>query len=350
MSEPLLDPEVEPYMILGQELIRHVYSGETPEEINGWCQSRLQMLAGAKEEGVRLTWEESFAFYDELMAKREAKSLLPESERRELTWPWASWNKYLDPLEPGMLALIAAGDGVGKTAAAECLAEHWARQGFSVAFLHFELNKAIMMDRRAARHTGITRRELKGGRLTTTQKTERARADDVLRTWRGKITYVHTPGWTVERSMAEVRALIAESLCDVFIVDYLEKASASARQLKQYGANHFEREANDVELIKSFSEATETSVVLLAQLNKLGKGQRFEDLTRTDIQGSGSKSNKANVVALLHRDTPESQRIRVRLDKNTIGPPGSFEQWMDAPRFRMTDMEEPVQPQPSYSF
>jgi replicative DNA helicase len=691
MTEAFTNPELEPYVILAQEMFRRIYAEETPNDLNAWCQSQLQKLAGAKDENARLLWADSFTLYADLIAKREALAALPERDRHLLTWPWASWNAFLDPLEAGMLAVIAAGDGMGKclgrgtkvmmfdgslravenvavgdnlmgpdskprrvlalgrgqdqmytihqnsgityrangahilalietdrkgkrtrvemtveevnkrpswyvkrrlhgyktpidfdeqsislpayfmgywlgdgssrssavytaepeviayleeyaaaigcklevtpekrggnvtkccvsvgrggggtrrahtpgcllgkmgllrnwkedesskthkripqeyisnsqavrldllaglidsdghyddsaccyeivqkeealareikvvadslgfattltqkmatiksrgvsvpvwrlrvsgdiervpcmverkkarsrrinkdwrvtgiriepdkideffgfridgdglflledmtvthnTIYAECLAEHWARQGNAVAFLHFELNRGIMLDRRMARHTGIARRTLKAGTLTNQEKVEMARADDLMRSWQGQITYVHTPGWTVERALTEIRAMMNEGLCDVFIVDYLEKAAASAKQAKQYGPQVYEREADDVEQIKNFSEAVGIPVVILSQLNKLGKGQRFADLDRTAIRGSGAKTEKANVVALLHRDSPESEQVRVKLDKNTIGAPGTMKQIMDAPRFRVFDV------------
>jgi replicative DNA helicase len=126
----------------------------------------------------------------------------------------------------------------------------------------------------------------------------------------------------------------------VFVVDYLEKAAASPRQLKLFATNIYAREADDVEQIKSFSEQHEVPVTLLAQLNKLGKGQSFDNLDRTAIRGAGEKTEKANVVILLHRDSLESQDVSVRIDKNTIGPTGTFKQYMDTPRFSVADVTE----------
>jgi replicative DNA helicase len=333
-------PGLEPYLVLGQELFRRVYSEDSPEEINSWLAAQIQRLAGAATESARMSWEQSFDVYEQIMAKRREMAALPEHMRRVLPWPWSSWSNLLDPLEPGMLALIAAADGAGKTIYAECIAEHWARCGRNVVFVHFELNRAIMLDRRTARHTGIPRRTLKAGELTQAQEVERQRSNDAMKTWRGGITYVHTPGWTTEKMIGEVRALIAEGLCDVFVVDYLEKAAASPRQLKLFATNIYAREADDVEQIKSFSEQLEVPVTLLAQLNKLGKGQSFDNLDRTAIRGAGEKTEKANVVILLHRDSLESQDVSVRIDKNTIGPTGTFKQYMDTPRFSVADVTE----------
>lgn len=336
----MADPDLEAYLVLAQETMRRVYAEDSPDHINSWMRAQLDRLSGSKDASARLLWEDSFELYDQIMAQRLEESELPESERRLLSWPWASWRRLLDPLEPGLLAVLAAGDGGGKSLYAENIAEHWARQGRLVVFLHFELNRTIMLDRRAVRATGIPRRTLRFGRLTETEQALLDRAKSDMRGWRGGITYVHTPGWTVERALAEVRSLVTEGLCDVFVVDYLEKAGMSQRQGRQLGSNIFAREADDVEQIKTFSENAEIPALLLAQLNKAGKGQDFEDLDRTAIRGAGEKTERANVVIMLHRETLESRIVQVRIDKNTLGPPGSFRQYMCTERFFVSDVEE----------
>ena len=123
-------PETEPYLVLAQELMRHVYAEESPEEINAWLLAQMGRLSGSKEEGAILLWDESFELYERIMAQRAKDALIPEGERKTLTWPWASWSNLIDPLGPGMLAVMAAADGQGKTLYAECidlLLEVWQR-------------------------------------------------------------------------------------------------------------------------------------------------------------------------------------------------------------------------------
>jgi replicative DNA helicase len=333
-------------MVLAQEIMRRVYAEDAPSEINGWLLTQVQRLGGIGNETARVPWLDSFAMYEEILAKRAAIAATPESERKSLTWPWSTWSKLLDPLDPGMLAVLSAADGIGKTLYAENIAEHWAKHGMNVVFVHFEVNRALMWDRRTSRHTGIPRRDLKLGRLTTQAEAERQRANDRLKEWPGGITYVHTPGWTMERVLSEVGTIISEGVCDAFVIDYLEKASASPRQLRQFGSGYFQREADDVEQIKQLTEATEIPALLLAQLNKEGKDQSFADLSRTKIRGAGEKTEKANIVILLHKDRPESEIVKVRIDKNTMGACGSFEQHMDAPRFLVVDINDAPTPQP----
>jgi replicative DNA helicase len=328
---------LEAYMILGQELIRRVYAEDSPEELHAWLSAQVTRLSGG-DESARLLWDDSFALYEQIMATRKEKSSLPQNERKSASWPWESWTKYLDPLDAGMLAVLSAADGTGKTLAAENVAEHWAKSGLNVVFVHFELNRSLMLDRRMVRQTGISRRDLKTGTLTPEQELTRRRADDSLRSWPGSITYLHTPRWTMEKAIGEVAKLVSEDLCDAFVIDYLEKAAPSNAQLKSMGSNVFSREADDVEIIKSAAEALERPALLLSQMNKSGKRTNFDQLDRTAIRGSGEKTEKANVVILLHKDTPESPIVQVRIDKNTMGPCGVFEQYMEGSRFLLVDL------------
>lgn len=225
---------------------------------------------------------------------------------------------------------------------AESLAEHWACKKNRVVFLHYELNRAIVLDRRTARHTSISRRILKGGRLSAEEKRTIAAMRPKLLAWDGYITYVHTAGWTMERTIQELHRLKVEGQCDVVVLDYLEKNAPSRRQLQMFGTNTYQREADNVEQLKNFAESTETPVLMLAQMSKAGKTGSAETIDRTGMRGAGEKSEKANVVILLHREKIEngySQKVDVVIDKNTLGPTGSFPQWMEPEYFRVQEME-----------
>jgi hypothetical protein len=82
---------------------------------------------------------------------------------------------------------------------------------------------------------------------------------------------MHTPGKSIELVLRELGKLRAAGKCDIAIIDYLEKAAPSNTQLKAFGANHLQREANDVDLLKDFSEEQGIPMFLLSQFNKFGK-------------------------------------------------------------------------------
>lgn len=335
-------PELQQYMALAQEIMRRVMAEEDTTMIHQWLSDTVARLGGVADKDAVMTWPQSFDVYDQILAKREQDALLPEQERKVLNWAWDSWNQMIDPLEPGMLAVISAGDGMGKTIVGECLAEHWARRRNHVVFLHYELNRALVLDRRTARHTAIARRDLKSGRLTNEQWRAVREMRPRLLAWDGYITYIHTAGWTMERAIQELQRLKVEGQCDVVVLDYLEKNAPSRRQLQMFGTNAYQREADNVEQLKNFAEATETPALMLAQMSKAGKNTGAAMLDRTDIRGAGEKSEKANVVVLLHRERMEegySKLVNVVVDKNTIGPTGAFTQWMEPEFFRIRDTE-----------
>jgi replicative DNA helicase len=334
-----MNPEIAQYEALFKEGLRRCMAEDEPADLHAWATAQLARMGGGDESAV-LTWPESFDFYDALLAKRERMAHLPPAERKLLDWPWATWNTLLDPLEPGMLCVITAPDGQGKTIYSEMLAEHWASHAHPVVFVHYELNRALMMDRRAARWTKFTTRMLKSGQLNDLEKAEVQRIRRLLLSWAGNISYVHTPGWSMERTVAELRRLHAEGQCDVVILDYLEKAAASKRQLQMFGTNTWQREADNVEQLKTFAEATEIPVVMVAQMSKAGKSVSADRMDRTDMRGAGEKSEKANVVILLKRERigeGYSNDVDVVIDKNTMGPTGAFKQTMVPEFFSVGD-------------
>lgn len=339
-----MNPEIAQYEALAKEMLRMCLIDDIgPEDIHKWLMDKLSHIGGGDESAI-MTWEMSFDLVDNMIAEYEEIAATPENERKILSWPWQSWRDFIDPLEPGLLAVITAPDGQGKTIYAESISEYWAKHKNRVVFVHFELNRKLMMLRRTARHTSITVRDIKGGKLSKADKDKIAKIRPRLMAWDGHISYLHTPGWAMERTVAELRKLHSEGQCDVVVLDYLEKASASDRQLKMFGSNAFQREADNVEQLKNFAESTGVPVVMVAQMNKEGKGKSFDTIDRTAIRGAGEKSEKANLVILLKRERVEggySNEVEVLIDKNTMGKTDTFKQIMQPEFFRVGD---PISP------
>jgi len=98
-----------------------------------------------------------------------------------------------------------------------------------------------------------------------------------------------------------------------------------------------------VEQLKNFGEATDTPMVMLNQMSKAGKTGSFDKLDRTAMRGAGEKSEKANIVIMLHRekiDGEYSRIVDVMIDKNTLGATGTFTQIMVPERFDIADIAQ----------
>ncbi len=334
-----MNPDVAQFEALAKEILRRCMAEEDAADIQRWLMDTVTRLGGG-DSSAMMTWRESFDFTERMLEEYETVANTPEQDRRLLNWPWQSWRNLIDPLEDGMLGVITAPDGQGKTIYAETIAEYWAYGKNRVVFVHYELNRKLMMLRRMARHALITVRELKSGRLTRAQKATIAEIRPILEAWDGCITYLHTPGWTMERTIADLNKLHAEGQCDVVMLDYLEKVSASARQLKMFGPNIYQREADNVEQLKNFAESSGVPVVMVTQMNKEGKGQKAGQVDRSDIRGAAEKSDKANLVVILKReriDEGYSNSVNVMVDKNTMGGTGAFVQTMKPEFFSVGD-------------
>lgn len=335
-----MNPEIAQYEALGKEILRRCMAEEEPEDLHKFVSEVLARMGSGDDDAV-MTWPESFDLVERMLEDYERIANTPEGERKVLAWPWGSWRNLIDPLEDGMLGVVTAPDGSGKTIYAESIAEYWAQHKNRVVFVHYELNRKLMMLRRTSRHTGITARELKSGRLTAEQKKLVADTRPRLLAWDGYISYLHTPGWSMEKTVSELRKLVNEEECDGVVLDYLEKAGVSKRQLQMYGTNTYQREADNVEQLKTFSETTGVPVLMVAQMSKEGKTTSFNNIDRSGMRGAGEKSDKANLVALLKRERVEdgySNIVDVLIDKNTMGGTGTFQQIMQPEYFRVGDL------------
>lgn len=319
-----------------------VFDTGDPDQVDSYL--REQVGAASTASDALLTWEDSFDLRSQLRrmyATPEHKAAL-----ERWTYPWPSWNRAIDPAEPGIPMTIMAADGVGKTIAGECLAEHWARKGNAVIYVHFELSRKIMMERSMARNASIPRHNIITNQLTPVQRRTLEEVDNYMLGWPGRVEYLNVPGKSMEHVVAEASAAtkrLKQQGYDVaVVVDYLEKAEASTRQLKLFGSNVTSREANDVNQLKNFSECEEVRMVMLSQLNKEGKTIPFESLTRSAVRGAGQKTEFCNVVIILHKEILKdglaapggkdwivepggyAREMNVIIDKNTLGKTGRW--------------------------
>lgn len=339
------------YVNLSVKVIKMAHDQANPDDLDNTISDGLLALTGGNPAAV-LPWADSFPYYERLLDERTRKASLPAAEQSEWPFPWKSWNDMIDPAEAGAMIVIGGGTSVGKTVVGESIAEHWARCGHKIAYFHLELNKEMMLDRRTIRFTGLRRRELLGkvDKRTRTQITE---VQKVLATWAGEVEYVHCPGWTIDQITTQIRSLHAAGQCDAFVIDYLEKIQGTDQQWRRL-RDQYKIEADNTERLKTVGEMFGLRSCLLAQLTKDGNDVSFDNLTLSKIRGAGEKTERANVVGLMHRErmpqgevdasgkqTTEpgqrSRRMQTRFDKNTMGKTGIVEQTFHASSFLIVD-------------
>jgi len=270
-------------------------------------------------------------------------------------WPWGSWNSIVRPLRAGMVGILAAPDGQGKTTFLEQVAEYWAECGHQVVYVHLEDALDYKLDRRTARQALVEMNHIEDGTLSRDEFRKINDADQRMAQWAGNLHYYHAAGKCMSEIIRELESRISEGVCQAVVFDYLDKVQPSRGQAKLFGDNTWERQAADMEALKTFAEKSNIPVFTATQGNK--SMQAGGTQTRQAIQGSGQKSQKAQLVIILTRDIvgegglydsenvliaeagEYSPIVNVRIDKQNRGKTGSIKQFIVGKFFTVRDIE-----------
>jgi len=229
-------------------------------------------------------------------------------------------------LRPGMLGLIAASDGMGKSTFLECIAEHWAKGGLHVVYVHLEDALDYKLDRRLARWARVPLQAIEDGTQTAEQQAAMDAAQGRIDRQLPTLHYFDAAGMSMAEVTMELKARVAEGVCQAVALDYLDKVQPSRAQAKLYGDQIWERQGNDVEMLKTFAEKNRLPVITASQGNKAMQGGGTK--TRREIQGSGAKTQKAQMVAILTREIVGDKGLTD--ERGTVlAEPGEYSPFID---------------------
>ena len=337
----------------GVGIVNEAASDKDPEQLFAWAQAQLMQMTPARDDGSLLPGYESIEEYNRMIDEIMEAAKSGEIDRWKWPQQWKTWERFVRPMRPGQMAIITAADGVGKSAYLANIAENWAMRGNQVVLVHYEDDHEYKLHRRMARWSGIPLERLEDGTLSLEDLRKKDEANTRIMAWTDNLHYLHTPGWTMAQTLKELQRLRNDGLCDIAVIDYLDKARPDRRQMKLFGHNVWERQADDAEQLKAWGERNNTPILTATQGNK---GMQRPGLkTRADIQGSGQKSQKSQLVIILSRDILESPQmmddgtmlsegdyspiVNVRIDKQNRGKKLTFQQFFDGPRYRIIDAE-----------
>lgn len=338
-------------------LVEELQAKPDPDDLFTAAQERWQLLQPTDAESRFVYGWDTLKMHGDMLRERIRER--NEGTTRMFDWPWSSWTTdgRVRPLRPGMLGIIAAPDGAGKTTYMECIAEHWARRGNHVVYVHLEDELGYKLDRRAARNASVALDRIEDGDLTTDETTRLREAHRSMGAWADHLHYLDAAGDSMTSIVRELEARVAEGVCDCVVFDYLDKVQPSRGQATFFGGNAWERQANDMEQLKVFAERCKVPVLTATQGNKTMQ-QQGQTQTRQAIQGSGQKSHKAQLVIILTRDLvgPDGLRdrngaiiaeageysplVNVRIDKQNRGRTSAFQQFLVGRFFDVRDIQQ----------
>jgi len=340
--------------------LKAIQMNPDPSEFYAEAQERWQVLSPKKKEGATLYGWDTIAKGREIAEQRAQEAQLGMARRFDWPKEWPSWNEYIRPARAGMLYLLAAPDGVGKSTYLEWIAEHWAIKGNKVVLLHLEDDHEYKLDRRKARWAKVPLADIEDGTLTAAQQKAVDRAEDEISAWASNLHYTHLPGATCASALAEAQKLVDEGECQALVIDYADKFTSDRRQVQLYGDGEWSRQGDDIEQLKTFAERNRLPVFTATQGNK-GMQDQGRVITRKDIEGSGRKSQRSQCVILVTREiltTPVlddkgktlakvgdySPYAKLRVDKQNRGWTGTFYQLFRGEYYRIGDLPKGFKP------
>lgn len=335
-------------------LVKALQLNPDPNELYTEAQSRWQLLAPKTGNGATLYGWDTIQFGREIAIQRAAEK--ETGALRRFDWPWSSWNQHVRPLRAGLLGMLAAPDGVGKSTYLEWIAEHWAMRGNKTVLVHLEDDHSYKIDRRKSRWAQVPLAAIEDEELTPAQEGAIAEAENRNAEWVGNLHYTHAPGWSMAQVATELQKLRDEGQCDCAVIDYIDKCGSDRRQVQLYGNNQYLREGDNVEQLKNLAEKMGIPVFTATQGNK-GMLDQGREKTRQDIDGTQKKSARSQLVIILTRDMvgpgglwEGAEQIakegdyapiaKLRIDKQNRGKTMTFFQAFRGECYRIGDLPE----------
>ena len=320
-----------------------------PDDLFAGAQERIQHLQPLQRASQFVYGWDTIKAHDAMLRERihQAKA----GELIKFDWPWASWNRLIRPMRSGIVGVITAPDSMGKSTYLEQIAEHWARKRAHVVFVHLENDFDYTLNRRLCRWSHVPIGAIEDGEITPAQGADINAA--YQRMDLDTLHYLDASGWTMAELVAELTIRHSEGVCDAVVLDYLNKVRPSREQAKLFASQVYERQADDMEIIKSWSVKHKAPVMTAVQMKK--DGQRGGRQTRANIRGSGEISEKSQLVIILTRDILEnalivggqeiaaageySPYVQVRVDKQNRGRTAEWQMFYVGKYFEAHDVQ-----------
>jgi len=307
-----------------------------PDELYQEVQERWSHLAPPVRDNRFVYGKDTVAAHDADMELRAAE--YRAGVRNPFNWPWPSWNQVIRPLRIGMVGLVGAAPGIGKSMVLDMVGEHWGKAGKHVVIVHLEDDLQYKMDRRLARWAEIELAHIEDGNFAPEEEVRKAQANREIAAYLPTVHYLHAAGWTASEVDSEITRRREEGVCDAVVIDYLNKFAASNTQIRQFGGNVYSRQGNDLEIVKTMAEKLKVIVLTATQGNKTF-GKSGHSARKEDLSGTYELSQKPQMVVTMTREEVDegglwyqgkliakpgelSPVVAVRIDKQNRGVQG----------------------------
>lgn len=216
--------------------------------------------------------------------------------------------KHARGLVPGELVTIIADTGVGKSAIAQNIA--LAAQPLKTIFFELELPDTLLFERFVAIKSGLTCQNVERGYIDGD-----AVGEETLNKF-GHLFICSESKMSAER----LEMLINKSELKIgqrpqlVLVDYIG--------LMEGTGDRYQRISNIAESLKVIAKSTQTIIVITSQIRR--RDSDAAEIFLHDAKDSGSIENSSGLVLGAWRDDKNSQKLKIKVLKNTKGCSGGI--------------------------
>lgn len=235
--------------------------------------------------------------------------------------PWRDLNRAIGGWSKGMLHVIGARPGVGKTVLGVGIALDMARRDEHALFVSLEMPKRELLLRMCSSVGSIDGGKILHRKLADADwKAMSAASSHIARL---PLDITDRSGMSLAQIRAKARGIQRRTRLGIIVVDYLGIIAPppnAPRNDRRVQVDFISQG------LKDLARDLDVPVVALAQLNRGIEGRAAKIPTLADLRESGGIEAAADFVLLAHRDRIESPRnLRIAVEKNRHGGECVFE-------------------------
>jgi replicative DNA helicase len=215
-------------------------------------------------------------------------------------------------LEKGTLTLVAARTGVGKSTLATSIVPHMAKKYGHVVMFSLEMSKEQTLSRIISAHACISSTRMRTGKGMQPQDWNKL-AKGMEEIGQLRISIDSRSAITPMYIRAQSRRAKDRFGLAVIIVDHIQLMRSDNGFDKEY-----DRLSSITWALKAISMDLDVPIMALCQLNRSGKERKDKRPTLTDLRGSGTLEQDADLVIGIYREsTDEGQNNNTKNREDT---------------------------------
>lgn len=206
-----------------------------------------------------------------------------------------TFDNMLTGFKPGQFILIAARPGMGKSAFRNCAIKvHAINDRVPALVFSLEMDKEEEVERLLVQHSGINGQLMRHGKLSPSDYKKLAASASAVKD--APIFIDDSAGVTPGYIRSKARRFVRQYGECVIYVDYIQLMTSGEERSREQELEKISRS------LKNLSRELRVPVVGMAQLNRSLESREDKRPRLSDLRGSGSLEQDADVVTFIYRD------------------------------------------------